>query len=297
MLLDSETVSIVNGIAAKGDPGMQGPITRFTAWKTGRYYYNGKTPAFSTDTNDDTITNNYYLDYVYYAVGDKQYWKCVKTNQVLSSEANKPGVSDCWESISSYEVLATGTLLVGKENGWVIDQGIIKHTSGNVTLNEDGSISAANGNFIVTKSGNLIAKNADISGAISANIFSSEFIDIKDCYNDKIKGYLADSATGLNIIINRPEKLNGPDGKIILNLEESTTNGATANIFIPAFIRWCREMIMQRISYQISCRILMLRLVKVSDSLKTKNVFYSGLEWSQPESAMHIWKKAKNIFC
>ena len=116
----------------------------------------------------------------------------------------------------------------------MIDQGIIKHTSGNVTLNEDGSISAANGNFIITKSGNLIAKNADISGSISANVFSSEFINIEDCYNDKIKGYLADSVTGLNIIINRPEELNGPEGNIILNLEESTTSGATANIFIPA---------------------------------------------------------------
>ena len=36
----------------------------------------------------------------------------------------------------------------------------------------------------------------------------------------------------------------------------------------------------------------MLRSVKISDSLKTKNVFYSGLEWSQPESVMHIWKGA-----
>ena len=168
VLLDSETVSIVNGIAAKGDPGMQGPITRFTAWKAGRYYYNGKTPAFSTDTNDDTITNNYYLDYVYYAVGNKQYWKCVKTNQVLSSEANKPGVSDCWESISSYEVLATGTLLVGKDKGWIIDNGVIKHTSGNITLNENGTITAASGNFIVAEDGAITAVNANINGTITS---------------------------------------------------------------------------------------------------------------------------------
>ena len=36
-------------------------------------------------------------------------------------------------------------------------------------------------------------------------------------------------------------------------------------------------MIMQRISYQISCRILMLRSVKISDRLKTKNAF---LQWA-----------------
>lgn len=224
VLLDSETVSIVNGIAIKGDPGMQGPITRFTAWKEGQYYYNGKTPSYTVDSN--ASPNQYYLDYVYF---NKDYWQCIKSG--LSNKLyNAPSkTSEYWNHITNYEVLATGTLLVGKENGWVIDQGIIKHTSGNVTLNEDGSISAANGNFIVTKDGNLFAKNANVSGIVVANTISTPFIDITDNYKTK-DYYIADYNTGLNIIINR--NLVEASDSIILQLNQDLASGTTANIYL-----------------------------------------------------------------
>lgn len=59
-------------------------------------------------------------------------------------------------------------MLVGKDKGWIIDNGVIKHTSGNITLNENGTITAASGNFKVSENGSLTATNANINGTVTS---------------------------------------------------------------------------------------------------------------------------------
>ncbi len=221
-LLDSETLTVVNGVASKGDPGLQGPITRFTKWVSNRYYYNGTTKSYRKELDPNGNGVNYFIDYVYY---NDNYYQCITTHL---STGSAPNLS-YWTKISSFEILATGTLLVGKENGWVIDQGVIKHNSGKVSLNSDGSISASNGKFIVDNEGNLSATNANIGGIVAADKFLTPFIDIKSLTNSTDNTYRLDSNGGSsNIIVN----LNDFYPNVSLYLEQLGLNGLICNILV-----------------------------------------------------------------
>ncbi len=170
----------VYATGTKGDPGeagKSGAISRFRKWNETDRYYDGKTVSLETEDVDKEV---YYLDYVSYADASSSswtYWKCIGFDETTQNINIKPG-SDAkiWVQISSFETLSTGTMLIGTNQGWYIDGGVIKHSSGNLELRGDGTIIAGDvtisdkgepelgdGGFYVTKNG-TIGANSGIIG-------------------------------------------------------------------------------------------------------------------------------------
>lgn len=160
----------------KGDDGAQGAISRFRKWNKIDRYYDGKTISLEPE---DLGKEVYYLDYVSYENGDSwTYWKCIGFNSDSQNINIAPGSdSNIWIQISSFETLSTGTMLIGTDQGWYIDGGVIRHSSGKMELRGDGTIMAGDvtldsegnpvlgtgGGFYVTKQG-VIGANKGILG-------------------------------------------------------------------------------------------------------------------------------------
>lgn len=150
-------------ISWSGEPGAKGddgPITRVrkfqsTADKNTTLVYNDGT---YTETDGKK-----YLDFVFYQT-DNNYYQCIKYQKITgSNEAIAPSNTDNWSLINNFKPIATSVLLVGANaEGWIIDEGIIKHTSGNISLTKNGEISAGTGKFSVSKTGDLNAPSGKI---------------------------------------------------------------------------------------------------------------------------------------
>ena len=150
-------------ISWSGEPGAKGddgPITRVrkfqsTADKNTILVYNDGT---YTETDGKK-----YLDFVFYQT-DNNYYQCIKPQTITgSNEAIAPSDTTNWSLINNFKPIATSVLLVGANaEGWIIDEGIIKHTSGNISLTKNGEISAGTGKFSVSKIGDLNAPRGRI---------------------------------------------------------------------------------------------------------------------------------------
>ncbi len=131
----------------KGDTGDRGPQTRQLVWDAGIEFYCG-------------APGEKYADYAYY--GGAMY-ECLKSHTSQAGATPYDAVANntgYWRLVPSYENIATKVLLLGTgEEGWVMDEGVIKHTSGKISLSAAGQIIAGNGIFTVDKEGNMTAKS------------------------------------------------------------------------------------------------------------------------------------------
>ena len=150
-------------ISWSGEPGAKGddgPITRV------RKFQSTADENTILVYNDGTYTETdgkKYLDFVFYQT-DNNYYQCIKYQTITgSNEAIAPSDTTCWSLINNFKPIATSVLLVGANaEGWIIDEGIIKHTSGNISLTKNGEISAGTGKFSVSKTGDLKAPSGKI---------------------------------------------------------------------------------------------------------------------------------------
>lgn len=144
----------ITRIAYKRDPekGERGAIVRITTWTPNRTYYAG-------------VDGERFADTVYY---QGLYYRCLTTHTSVSSQTPYASVQandGRWDIDSNFEFVATKVVFVGEgAEGWVIDNGEIYHTSGNLSLTKDGCIKASNGNFEVDSEGNVYAKSGVFEG-------------------------------------------------------------------------------------------------------------------------------------
>ena len=139
--------------AETGAQGERGAIARVRQWVASTEYLCG-------DDGEE------FLDYVYY---NQQYYRCLTSH--TSATAINPYVTAgvLWELQSNFNFISSAVMFVGDEDdGWVMDGGVLYHTSGTISLASDGSIVASGGNFEVDADGNLTASNATITGEIHA---------------------------------------------------------------------------------------------------------------------------------
>ena len=150
-------------ISWSGDPGAKGddgPITRVRKFQS--IADENTTLVYNDGTYTETDGKK-YLDFVFYQE-DNNYYQCIKPQTITgSNEAIAPSNTTYWSLINNFKPIATSVLLVGKNaEGWIIDEGIIKHTSGNISLTKNGEISAGTGKFSVSKIGDLNAPSGRI---------------------------------------------------------------------------------------------------------------------------------------
>lgn len=131
----------------KGDKGERGAQTRQIVWAAGIEFYSG-------------ADGEAYADFAYY---NGQVYQCLKHHTSSSNETPYDSVENntgYWRLVPSFENIATKVLLLGTgAEGWIMDGGVIKHTSGKIQLTSDGQISAGNKTFTVDKDGNMTAKS------------------------------------------------------------------------------------------------------------------------------------------
>lgn len=138
-----------------GGRGPAGPIRRISEWSANTKYYQGG-------------DGEPYEDVVIY---NGVYYQCSTTHTSTSvtplSSVNSGG--RLWILATQYKFVATKGVFIGTDsNGWIADAGVLRHTSGKVALNADGSISTSNGDFVVDPDGNFTSKNGTIEGTIHA---------------------------------------------------------------------------------------------------------------------------------
>lgn len=150
-------------ISWSGEPGAKGddgPITRV------RKFQSTADENTILVYNDGTYTETdgkKYLDFVFYQE-DNNYYQCIKPQTITgSNEAIAPSDTTHWSLINNFKPIATSVLLVGANaEGWIIDEGIIKHTSDAISLKKNGEINAGDGTFSVSKEGILTATSGKI---------------------------------------------------------------------------------------------------------------------------------------
>ena len=129
----------------KGDKGDRGAQTRQIVWTAGIEFYSG-------------ADGEEYADFVYF---NGLVYQCLKSHTSSSDETPYDSVENntgYWRFVPSFENIATKVLLLGTDaEGWIMDGGVIKHTSGKIQLTSDGQISAGNKTFTVDKDGNMVA--------------------------------------------------------------------------------------------------------------------------------------------
>lgn len=150
-------------ISWSGEPGAKGddgPATRVRKFQSTA---DGNTTLVYNDGTYTETDGKKYLDFVFYQE-DNNYYQCISPQTITgSNEAIAPSNSTYWSLINNFKPIATSVLLVGKNaEGWIIDEGIIKHTSGNISLTKNGEISAGTGKFSVSKIGDLNAPSGRI---------------------------------------------------------------------------------------------------------------------------------------
>lgn len=143
------------GVKAQGDRGPQGARPNVTVYRPNTLYYAGN-------------EGEPVLDYVFY---EGRYYRCTKThiskaNTNLENPFDEVGHGyDTWVLESNQDFIATKVLFAGEDgNGWIMENGVIRHTSGKVSLAADGSIIASNGNFKLDAEGNMIANSGTFAG-------------------------------------------------------------------------------------------------------------------------------------
>lgn len=131
----------------KGEKGDRGPQTRHIVWAAGIEFYCG-------------ASGERYADYAYYGGA---IYECLISHV---SEAGTPPYyavannTGYWRLVPTFDNVATKVLLLGTgKEGWIMDEGVIKHTSGKISLNASGQITAGDGVFTVDKDGNMTAKS------------------------------------------------------------------------------------------------------------------------------------------
>ena len=147
--------SYTTPIAITAARGPQGARTNVTTYKANTLYYAGN---FGEPV----------LDIVFY---NGRYYRCIKTHisaEDLSMENPYDEVMhgyNTWSLESNQEFIATKVLFAGDgDNGWIMEDGIIRHTSGKVSLAADGSIVASNGYFKLDADGNIEANSGTFAG-------------------------------------------------------------------------------------------------------------------------------------
>lgn len=144
----------------KGDPGPRGAQPRVRPWEEGMEFFCG-------------AEGELYDDRAYYG---RLYYHCLKSHK--STSANNPYASvqakdGVWEVDSSFRFMATSVGFVGEvADGWIIDNGVITHTSGKLSLTKEGTIVSSNGKFKVDAEGNLYAESGTFAGFLKVNFTS-----------------------------------------------------------------------------------------------------------------------------
>lgn len=164
----------------KGDPGPRGAQPRVRSWEEGMDFFCG-------------AEGEQYDDRAYYG---RLYYHCLKSHK--STSANNPHASvqakdGVWEVDTSFRFWATSVGFIGEgADGWIIDDGVISHTSGKLSLTNDGSIISSNGKFKVDADGNLYAESGTFAGFLKVNFtsisagakkISNEVYEVSDCFN------------------------------------------------------------------------------------------------------------------
>jgi len=144
----------------KGDPGPRGAQPRVRPWEEGLEFFCG-------------AEGELYDDRAYYG---RLYYHCLKSHK--STSANNPYASvqakdGVWEVDSSFRFMATSVGFIGEgADGWIIDNGVITHTSGKLSLTKEGAIVSSNGKFKVDAEGNLYAESGTFAGFLKVNFTS-----------------------------------------------------------------------------------------------------------------------------
>lgn len=152
------TVKNITRISYKKDPekGERGAIPRVRDWGPGVQYMSGS-------------AGEMYADYTYY---DGLYYRCLVAH--TSSSASTPYAlvqanTGMWTIETNFQMIATKVAFIGEGgSGWIIDGGVIYHSSGKIALNADGSITTQNGKFSVDTEGHVYAEDVDIAGTVNA---------------------------------------------------------------------------------------------------------------------------------
>lgn len=143
----------------EAEKGERGAIPRVSSWQPGKTYYAG-------------ANGEQFVDFVYY---DGMYYRCLTTH--TSESSNTPYAlvqsnAGIWEIENNFEMVATKVAFVGNGGkGWVIDNGVIYHTSGQISLSADGSIITQNGKLKVDENGVLHCKEANIDNSILTDVY------------------------------------------------------------------------------------------------------------------------------
>ncbi len=110
-----------------GAPGERGPISRFRKYVTGVKYMRG-------------AEGEEFLDYAFY---EGVWYRCVTTHTPTGNRNPYDDASQgyyTWQAEPAMEFMSTGCMIVGDNGeGWILENGQIKHTSGKVILDADGS--------------------------------------------------------------------------------------------------------------------------------------------------------------
>ena len=137
--------------------GERGAIPRIRDFAEGILFMEGK-------------SGEAYLDF---AVSNNRYYRCGKTHVSQVGELPATEVtagSGLWSLETDYKFIASKVAFFGNgANGWILDEGILYHTSGKIRLDSDGSIKTSNGNFVVDADGNMTAKTGTFQGTVSGS--------------------------------------------------------------------------------------------------------------------------------
>lgn len=147
----------ITRISHKRNPekGERGAISRITDWAEGVVYCSG-------------ASGETFADIVYYG---GLYYRCTTTHTSTSNTNPYTSIqagSKLWTTESNFALIATKVAFVGEgADGWIIENGIIRHTSGTIELSADGTIKAGpNSEFMVTPEGVLSASAGTFDGYV-----------------------------------------------------------------------------------------------------------------------------------
>lgn len=146
----------ITRISYKRDPekGERGAIPRVSTWQPMKTYFAG-------------AEGETFVDFVYY---DGLYYRCTTTHTSTSKTTPYASINTLkdgkWDIESNFEMIATKVAFVGENaEGWIIDNGEIRHTSGEISLSLDGSIETNSGRYRVDSTGKLICEEAEIKNS------------------------------------------------------------------------------------------------------------------------------------
>ena len=157
-----------------GKPGERGAMARPRKYKAGIQYLSG-------------ASGEVFIDYAYY---NGVFYRCMSTHLAAESETPFSEVqkdSGLWQVENDMDFLSVRCLIVGEDgSGWILENGQIRHTSGKITLDSDGSANF-NDKTIISKDGIITAVEGLFQGKVS-------IADGKILLDTDGSGHLADGA-------------------------------------------------------------------------------------------------------